>query len=107
MIPGCTHAVDLALDDRTIDLNQASDVYVTLKQGGTVITITGAALDIDGYRVTAYMTQENSLKLKDKAAVQVQINWLYTDQESHTVSRCASDLATIPVGEQLLRRVLP
>lgn len=107
MIPGCTHAVDLALDDRTIDLNQASDVYVTLKQGGTVITITGAALDIDGYRVTAYMTQENSLKLKDKAAVQVQINWLYTDQESQTVSRCASDLATIPVGEQLLRRVLP
>lgn len=107
MIPGCTHAVDLALDDRTIDLNQASDVYVTLKQGGTVITITGAALDIDGYRVTAYMTQENSLKLKDKAAVQVQINWLYTDQESNTVSRCASDLATIPVGEQLLRRVLP
>lgn len=107
MIPGCTHAVDLALDDRTIDLNQASDVYVTLKQGGTVITITGAALDIDGYRVTAYMTQENSLKLKDKAAVQVQINWLYTDQESQTISRCASDLATIPVGEQLLRRVLP
>lgn len=43
MIPGCTHAVDLALDDKTIDLNQASDVYVTLKQGGTLITLTGAA----------------------------------------------------------------
>ena len=107
MSPGCTHAVDLALDDRTIDLNQASDVYVTLKQGGTLITITGAALDIDGYKVTAYMTQENSLKLKDKAAVQVQINWLYTDQEENTISRCATELATIPVGEQLLRRVLP
>lgn len=107
MIPGCTHAVDLALDDKTIDLNQASDVYVTLKQGGTLITLTGAALEVDGYKVTAYMTQENSLKLKDKAAVQVQINWLYTDSESNVTSRCASDLATIQVGEQLLRRVLP
>ena len=107
MIPGCTHAVDLALDDHTIDLNQASNVYVTLKQGGTVITISDAALEIDGYRVTAYMTQENSLKLKDKAAVQVQVNWLYIDQENNTTSRCATELATIPVGEQLLRRVLP
>lgn len=107
MIPGCTHAVDLALDDKTIDLNQASDVYVTLKQGGTLITLTGAALDVNGYRVTAYMTQDNSLKLKDKAATQVQINWLYTDPEDQTISRCATEIATIPVGEQLLRRVLP
>jgi hypothetical protein len=106
MIPGCTHAIDVELDDKTVDRGEASNIYVTVSQGATVITVSGESIETDGYRLSAYLTQEQSLRLQDNVEAKVQVNWIYTN-EMGQVDRGAAGPSVIPVGEQLLRRVLP
>lgn len=105
MIPGCTSALPIELDDTTIDLGAAAGVWVTISQGDTVITITGDQIETEGNELTAYLTQEQTLCLDDNAPAKGQVNWTYED--SGTVSRGATDPFDIQIGEQLLRRVLP
>ncbi len=100
MIPFCTHQIELELDDHTINLNNATAVYVTIRQGNVLMTFTGDALTLNGYHVTAYLSQQDSAKLRDGQEAFVQVNWLIGD------SRAATDPATFTVGEQLLRKVL-
>ena len=106
MIPGCTHAIDLELDDHTIDLS-AYDVYVTIRQGSLAIELSGERVDVSGYNATVYLTQEESLRLRDGANIVIQMNWISTDAITGNISRAASDPAIVPVGVQLLRRLLP
>lgn len=106
MIPGCTHALDLVLDDETVDLTGA-EVYVTLRQGAFELELSGDRVEASGHQATVYLTQTESLKMKDNQNAEIQINWITTDALTGGVSRGASDPASVPVGVQLLRRVLP
>ena len=105
MIPGCTHALDLELDDESIDLG-GYDVYVTIKQLALTLDLSGDRVEVDGNRATVYLTQEESLQLKDRQPMTVQLNWT-SQAVTGEVSRGASDPAVVPVGMQLLRRILP
>lgn len=105
MIPACTHVIELELDDHSINLNEATAVYVTLRQCGNTMTFTGEQLEIDEYNVSVLLTQEESLKLYNNRPAQVQVNWI--TESLGDVSRAATDIADIEVREQLLRRVLP
>lgn len=106
MIPGCTHAIDLELDDHTIDLGEANSVYVSIVQGTISLVVPSNNLVIDGYRLSAYLTQEQSLRFQNNKEAKVQVNWIITNAMGQA-SRGAAGPAIIPVGEQLLRRVLP
>lgn len=105
MIPGLTTALPIEIDDETLDLSAASNVYVTLKQTRAKITITSDNVTIDGNTVTAYFSQEDTLRFVDGEDAEGQINWIYN--ESGTISRGGTDPFTVDVGKQLLRRVLP
>lgn len=104
MIPACTHELRLELDDHTINLNDASEVYVTLEQDYTSMTFSGDELEIDGYKVNVFLTQEQSLKFSDFKPAKVQVNWIF---DGSPVLRAATDPAIVNMGEQLLRVVLP
>ena len=107
MIPGCTHAIDLELDDHSIDLSQATNIYVTIAQGSVSVVVSGESVVVtSGYQLTVYLTQEQSLKFSSGSPAKVQVNWIYA-QADDRVDRAATEPFEIPVGEQLLKRVLP
>ena len=105
MVPGCTHALDLELDDHTIDLGEADNVYVSIVQGPTSLVLSGSNVVTDVYRLTVYPTQEQSLRFRGGSEAKIQVNWTYGGGRSGT-SRMATEAATIKVDEQLLGRVL-
>lgn len=105
MILGCTYAIDIELDDPTIDLSASPHVYVTLGQGSLLKTFTGDRLEISGHELSVYLTQEETLAFKP-GAVQLQVNWLTSDGAGGYY-RSATDTAAVIFGKQLLRRVLP
>lgn len=107
MIPGCTHELDIELDDHTVDLSQASNVYVTLAQGSTSKTFTGERVVVaaSGYELTVGMTQEETLAFR-RGNAKGQVNWLVSDGNDG-YSRAATEPFPIMWSEQLLREVLP
>lgn len=105
MIPGCTSALEIELDDESIDLDAAAAVWVTISQGQVRITVTGSQIVTDGNTLTAYLTQEETLALRDNIPASGQVNWIY--DEAGEISRGCTDPFSIVVGAQLLRRVLP
>lgn len=107
MIPGCTHELDIELDDHTVDLSQASNVYVTIAQGSTSKTFTGERVVVaaSGYELTVGMTQEETLQFR-RGNAEVQVNWLVSDGNDG-YSRAATDVVSVMWGKQLLREVLP
>ncbi len=105
MIPGCTTALPIDIDDQTLDLSQAAEVWVTLSQAGSGVTVTGERVTVSGQRVTAYFSQQDSLRLRDNEPATGQINWIYND--SGIITRGSTDPFPVNIGTQLLRRALP
>lgn len=105
MIPGLTSALPIKLNDESIDLTQAANVYVTIEQGDRKITVDGAKVSVSGSTVTAYFTQEESLRLLDDVEAIGQINWIY--EENDVITRGGTQPFRVEIGKQLLRRVLP
>ena len=106
MIPGCTNALDITLDDQSVNLTQAEDILVTVNQNGEELEFTGDRVDVNpnGYQLSVYLTQEETLKLRYGPA-SCQVNWTYLDLLGG-ISRAATDPFTIEVGSQLYRRVM-
>lgn len=104
MIPGCTCALPIELDDETLDLSNAT-VYVSLEQGNAKVTVSGDRVEVNGSTVTAYFSQEETLRFSDNKAAEGQVNWIYN--ESGTISRGSTDPFPVEIGKQLLRRTLP
>ena len=107
MIPGCTHVLDIEIDDHSVDLLDATNVYVTLAQGSTLLTFTGEQIDIgaSGYELSVGFTQEQSLQFR-KGNAELQINWLMSDGDTGFY-RYATDVIAVKWDKQLLRQVLP
>jgi hypothetical protein len=106
MIPGCTNALDIVLDDQTIDLNNADDIIVTINQNGEELNFTGDRVFVDenGYSLSVYLTQQESLKFRYGPA-NATINWVYEDLTGE-YQRASTDPFTIYVGQQLYRKVM-
>jgi len=105
MIRGTTPTITFTIQNQDVDLTAAENVYVTFVQGITVIQKSNDDLEIEARTVSVWLTQEESLKLADGSNCKVQINWTYlaTDGE---VRRAATEVKTINIGEQLLKRVI-
>ena len=105
VIRGTTPTLTLTLSDY-VDLSLARNVYVTIKQGNKTFELTGTQLDIDQNVISCYLTQEMSLQLAENTKTEVQVNWTYFDDETHTIKRAATVVREITIGKQLVRRVL-
>ncbi len=107
MIRGTTPTFTFRIKSEDVNLNNAQNVYVTLSQGTKEITKTGEDLDVDGRTVSVWLRQEESMRLNDGGVkLKVQINWTYLDIDGETVRRAATKIKTVPVTEQLLKRVI-
>lgn len=106
MIIGTTPTFTLKLK-RTyeVDLRQVINVYVTLKQGTILLTKTGLDLNIvDDKTVEVSLTQEESLNFVLDKAIELQLNWTYSDKGQ--VKRAATKIIQINLEKQLLKQVL-
>lgn len=107
MIRGTTPTFTFTIKDDTVDLTEATNVYVTLRQGSKEITKTGDDLEIDARTVNVFLKQEESLGLIETVNAEVQINWTYIDPtDGATVRRAATKVKTIQITKQLLKRVI-
>ena len=103
MIIGTTPTLTLKLKrSYSIDLNQATQVYVTLKQGSTVLTksVPDIVL-VDGKTVQFTLTQAESLNLVLDKNVEVQLNWTYS--VGGVVKRAATKVIELNLEKQLLK----
>ena len=107
MIRGTTPTFTLSLQDQTVDLTQALNVYATFEQTRKnscppvfKITKTGDALEISEHSVDVYFTQEESLQFVP-GTIQIQLNWTYSEGE-----RACSNIISIAIGRNLEGGVL-
>ena len=106
MIIGTTPTLTLKLKrSYSIDLNQATQVYVTLKQGSTILTksVPDIVL-VDGKTVQFTLTQAESLNLVLDKNVEVQLNWTYN--VGGVLKRAATKVIELNLEKQLLKQVL-
>lgn len=95
-----------------VDLTRADSVYMTIRQFGREITLTGDDLDVtaiveDGETTTQILfrlNQSASLGLAEGRA-EIQANWIYTDDGVQL--RGATLFKTFVIDKQILARVLP
>lgn len=94
-----------------VDLTAASSVYITIRQYGREITLTGDDLnvsssEIGGQYVTEiffHLSQSTALSLFEGKA-DIQCNWIYTENGEQL--RGATKVATFNVDKQILERVV-
>lgn len=99
IVRGTTPTLSCTFGDG-IDLTTFESVYVTIRQGSTVITKTGNSLSVTARQVDCWLSQEETLSLTTGAA-EVQVNWTVGDG-----NRGCSTIQPITLGRQLLTEVL-
>lgn len=105
MIRGTTPLIHLnIINGGELNLASVEDLYVTLRQGSTIITKQND-LVVDAQGVGFSFTQRESLKLKEGPA-EVQINWTYTDPNDNIKRRAATRIQRIEISGQLLDEVI-
>ncbi len=105
MIRATTPTFNLTISGDSVDLTQATSVYVTIAQGNTIITLTGDDLTVTEDMISCFLNQEQALSLLGNSPAKIQVNWTYADA-TDTVKRAATKVVTIQIGEQLLKRVI-
>ena len=91
MYKGITPTFTLTLPE-TVDLDLASNVYVTFgRRGNKILEKTGGDLAIEDNTIAVFLSQEETLALPS-GEVQIQVNWTY--QEQGATVRACTDIAT-------------
>ena len=94
-----TPVFTLTFGEKDLDLTQATGVYVTFKQAGRVITITGSDLEVGEKTISVSFSQEETGRFC-LGSVEIQANWITGNK------RAASEVVTYEFTEQLLQRVI-
>lgn len=101
MIRGTTPTFSLMLNDETVNLTEAQNVYATFKNLNTLITKTGDDITVTANQVDVFLSQEETLLFNDGSKVEVQLNWTYEDGK-----RACSNIIEVYVGKNLIGSVL-
>lgn len=106
MIRYTTPTFTLTISDETINLNEASDVHVTIRQNAVCIDKNDEAIQIseNGRTVSCWITQDESARFQKGTAL-IQVNWLYGSSDG-TTRRAATKEKQIQIDENLLQRVI-
>ena len=97
---GTTPTFKLILDDESVDLTQARNVYATFKQNQNEITKTGEDIAISEREVDVYLNQTETLSFT-YGKIEIQLNWTYGNNE-----RACSNIVTVNIANNLIERVL-
>lgn len=95
-----TPTISFTFADQTIDLTQATNVYVTFRSGMKKVTKTGTDIEVQARAVGVYLEQKETLAFME-GPVKVQINWTGANGR-----RAASKVKEIEISEQLLDKVV-
>lgn len=109
MIRGTTPTFRFKAKDKNgvyVDFSQPQSVKVTLKQSGKRIDIDKDRLEIDGFVISLWLTQQESLKLTSRIPVGVQINWTYPDPNGGSPRRGSTLTKYFMIDEQFHERVI-
>ena len=101
MIRGATPDITLTVGPDTLELPQASSVFVTVTHMGRTITKTGSDLQVSGNSIEFSFTEEESLSLPEGDG-EIQVNWRPT-----TGKRGTSVVGVLPIRKQIYMEVLP
>ena len=104
MIRATTPTITITING-DVDLTLADEVYVSITQANTQIELSGDDLEVGVKTVSCWLSQEQSLRLVSGLAARVQVNLIYTDTDG-VVQRRATEIGSIDIGEQLIKRVL-
>lgn len=102
MTRGTTPTYTFELEDESIDLSDAEEVYVTISQGRKKLTKSGGDVTVDGNTASIYLSQEDTLGFAAGQRAEFQLNWIYSDG-----ARACSEIVSLVVGRNLLPEVLP
>lgn len=107
MIRATTPTFTLKVKSDTIDLSEATNIYVSLAQGNRIyLEKSGDSIELTAPRtVKVWLTQEESLSLAEGFQLEIQINWTYNDAYGNH-RRAATKIKSVLVTKQLLRRVV-
>ena len=97
---GTTPTFVLEFSAEEVDLAEAENLYVTIKQGHKELTYTGDDLVLEGNSIKVYLPQEESLKFKP-GIIEIQANWTYGDGD-----RACSDIVQLEADRNLLMRFI-
>lgn len=97
---GTTPTFKLILNDDSVDLTQARNVYATFKQNTKEITKTGEDIAISEREVDVYLSQEETLAFT-YGKIEIQLNWTYGNNE-----RACSEIVAVNIANNLIERVL-
>lgn len=106
MVRATTPTFTLVIQEESVDLTLARNVYVTMEQGATKITKTGQDVETETRIVKVWLNQEESLALKEGTPLALQVNWTYLDPDGVTIRRAATNVAKVNVTRQLLDEVI-
>ena len=106
VVRATTPTLSLSLIGENVDLTQANNVYVSLKQGDSFDVVkTGEDLEIGETVVNVWLSQQETLSLKSGSPLMIQVNWTYID--THGVAqRDATNIGSIAITPQLLNEVV-
>ena len=108
MIRGTTPTFTLKLKNKDgtpseINLNEANNIQFTISQGQKLIVKSGEDIEIEnGNTVLVFLTQKESLSLKEKQKTEIQLNWTYNDADGRT-RRAATKAREIEIDKQLYK----
>lgn len=108
MIRGTTPTFTLKLKNKDgtpseINLNEANNINFTISQGQKLIVKSGEDIEIEnGNTVLVFLTQKESLSLKEKQKTEIQLNWTYNDADGRT-RRAATKVREIELDKQLYK----
>lgn len=84
----------------TVDLTEAAHVYVSLRQGRTLVKLT-EGFNVEAHKVDIYLTQAQTI-IFEPGDIEIQVNWTYSDG-----SRAATKIKNITITRNHLLEVLP
>ena len=97
MIRYTTPTISIQVED--VSLSEFDSIYVSIAQSGTTIEIVDPP--IDGDTINVFLTQSQTAQFDRHFPCQVQINALKDGK------RYASEMMTLNVDDNLLKRVIP
>ena len=101
MIPWTTPTIVLTISGvEGLDLSQAEEVIVTLKQGDYSLEKTGNDLTLDENKITIVLSEEESAQLLADHSCMCQVNWTYLNADQ-SIRRAATNITRINIGKQL------
>lgn len=105
MYTGTTPTYTLTLNNDNINLEEATNVYVTFARENREVIVQKQTsdLEIDGNTINVFLTQEDTLRFPNEKVL-LQVNWTY--EEGSIVKRACSKITSINVSRNLLEEVV-